>query len=174
MNEHKKPGHSSLRSHCDFFDRDGDGMLSPSDTFRGFRALGFGLLWSSFSVIVLHLFLALPSQDSWLSKDFYKINLKNIHKCKHGSDSQVSSSLPGLGLTFQVYDRNGMFDEARFNAMWKRSDPEDTGKLGIKQLINMMNANRDLFDIFGWMAVIMEWGAMWMLLHDKEVCQDSF
>ncbi|KAF8937800.1 hypothetical protein BGZ47_008856 [Haplosporangium gracile] len=49
-----------LQQHCSFFDSDGDGIIWPIDTFRGFHALRFNI------------FLSL---------------LARIHKDKHGSDS---------------------------------------------------------------------------------------
>lgn len=64
---------TALQSHVAFFDRDGDGIIWASDThvlslcviaiwtdafcsvsFAGFRALGFGLIFSVVSAIIIH------------------------------------------------------------------------------------------------------------------------
>eukprot|EP00611_Tribonema_gayanum_P009875 TRINITY_DN19750_c0_g1_i1.p2 TRINITY_DN19750_c0_g1~~TRINITY_DN19750_c0_g1_i1.p2 ORF type:complete len:115 (-),score=40.09 TRINITY_DN19750_c0_g1_i1:1426-1770(-) len=38
---------TALQKHCAYFDRDGDGVVSPGDTYRGFRALGCNPLVSA-------------------------------------------------------------------------------------------------------------------------------
>lgn len=61
---------TELQSHVAFFDRDGDGVIWPIDTyvprlglaslipkmysFRGLRAIGFNFLFALFSMIVIH------------------------------------------------------------------------------------------------------------------------
>ena len=37
-------GRTVMQQHCDFFDRDGDGVISCWDTYVGFRNLGMVLL----------------------------------------------------------------------------------------------------------------------------------
>ena len=76
-----------LQQHVDFFDENGDGAITPLETYRGFRALGFGFLFSLLSALGIHLGLSYPTVDGWLPDLLFRIYPKNIHKGKHGSDS---------------------------------------------------------------------------------------
>lgn len=55
----------------------------------GFRRLGFGVVVSSAAIAVIHGTFAYPSQDSWIPHPLLPINTKNMHRTKHGSDSEV-------------------------------------------------------------------------------------
>jgi len=69
-----------------FWDRDGDNVIWPADTFVGFRNLGFNGLLSFIAVLVIHGTFSYWSGDSWLPHPGFPIMLKNSHKTKHGSD----------------------------------------------------------------------------------------
>ncbi|KAF5634261.1 calcium-binding caleosin [Fusarium sp. NRRL 52700] len=43
-----------LQQHCDFFDKDHDGMIWPLDTFTGICKLGYGIILSFISVLDKH------------------------------------------------------------------------------------------------------------------------
>lgn len=58
----KKKSVSAVEKHVKFFDRYDRGIISPFDTFVGFRALGFNLLLSLFSAVVIHLGFSWPSK----------------------------------------------------------------------------------------------------------------
>ena len=70
-------------------DRDNDGVIYPWDTFVGFRRLGFNLLLSALAVPIVHGTFSLQSQNSWLIDPRLPIYIRNVHLCKHGSDSEV-------------------------------------------------------------------------------------
>lgn len=94
---------TALQKHVAFFDRDGDGMISPLDTWRGMRDLGYGWTLSLLATFVVHLFLSWPSNDTWIPRTL-NININNINRCRHGSDSQVrrrdgNSSFPEMRQT---------------------------------------------------------------------------
>lgn len=78
-----------LQQHCDFFDADGDGVIWPLDTFRGFYALGFGVFLSILSVLIIHLNFSYPTVPGILPDPFFRLFLDNVHKAKHGSDTGV-------------------------------------------------------------------------------------
>ncbi|KXS11185.1 hypothetical protein M427DRAFT_102634, partial [Gonapodya prolifera JEL478] len=77
-----------LQQHAEYFDRTGSGVLWPWDTYRGFRALGFNVIVSSLAGLVIG-FLGWWTQDSWVPHPLLPIYLKNIHRAKHGSDTEV-------------------------------------------------------------------------------------
>ena len=55
-------GYSVLQQHVLFWDRDGDGEIWPCDTWRGFRDLGFNILFSALAVLCINLALSLPTR----------------------------------------------------------------------------------------------------------------
>ena len=95
---------SVLEQHCAFFDPDRDGgtaetarpigaltsaVIWPLDTFRGFHALGYHLVWSVVAVFVIHSafsYFSLP-RHQWLPDPLFRIYLQRINRCKHGSDT---------------------------------------------------------------------------------------
>ena len=64
-----------LQQHCDFFDRDHDGILWPQDTLVGFYRLGFGVVLSIVSVFVIHANFSYPTCEGWLPDPFFRKNL---------------------------------------------------------------------------------------------------
>ncbi|KAM0917917.1 hypothetical protein ACQ4PT_009317 [Festuca glaucescens] len=43
-----------LQKHIAFFDRNKDGVIYPSKTYQGFRAIGCGVALSAFSAVFIH------------------------------------------------------------------------------------------------------------------------
>ena len=78
-----------LQQHCAFFDRDHDGVVWPLDTFRGLRALGFGLAACAAATLATHALFSYPTCSGALPDPLGRIWLERIHRCKHGSDSGV-------------------------------------------------------------------------------------
>jgi hypothetical protein len=68
------------------------GKIYPLDTYSGFRRIGFNIPLSMFAVLVIHGTFSYPSQDSWLPDPFLSVKTANIHRCKHGSDSESYDS----------------------------------------------------------------------------------
>lgn len=69
--------------------RNGDGVITLMETYEGLRAIRFGVIVSVLGTIVIHSFMSYPTQDSWIPDPTFPIYIKNIHRCKHGSDSEV-------------------------------------------------------------------------------------
>jgi peroxygenase len=96
-----------MQQHVSFFDPDRDGVIRPSDTFAGFRKLGFGILFSLIAMIFIHLNFAYPTQESWVPDPRMLIYVQRIHKNKHGSDTGS-------------YDKEGKFSPDHFEDMFTR------------------------------------------------------
>lgn len=106
-----------LQAHAAFFDFDGDGILSLSDTFKGMRATGFNVVLAALGTAIIHASFSLPTTPHvevrlpWflnfsrrrgtqsgqrqnpplfslrLPDPFLRVFISNVHKGKHGSDS---------------------------------------------------------------------------------------
>ncbi|RCV21117.1 hypothetical protein SETIT_4G112000v2 [Setaria italica] len=87
-----------LQRHVAFFDRDKDGVIYPSETYQGFRAIGCGVALSAASAVFINAGLGPSTKPENQKTPPFKfpIYVKNIHKGKHGSDSGV-------------YDANGRY-----------------------------------------------------------------
>jgi len=147
-------GMTPLQRHCAFFDRNGDGILTPWDTFASFRDLGYNLLMSIWGTAIVHLFLSYPTLDTWIPDPFFSIHLNNIHRCIHGSDSGA-------------YNNFGHLSTAPVDNFMALFDVESKSGLNFWQGWRMMKAQRDLNDPFGWLAAFFEWGFLWVLCADR-------
>lgn len=79
-------GISRQRAHCHLPCSWG----APSvNTPAGFRRLGFNLLISTLAVPFVHGSFSYPTLKSWIPDPRFPIYLDQIHRTKHGSDSEV-------------------------------------------------------------------------------------
>ncbi|KAK0625144.1 Caleosin related protein-domain-containing protein [Bombardia bombarda] len=143
-----------LQQHVLFWDRDGDGRISPWDTFVGFRDLGFSLIFSLLSMFIINVNFSYPTRlaYSYFPDPFFRVYVGGIHKAKHGSDSGT-------------YDKEGRFVPQMFEDMFSKWDTDNDGSLSASQLYNMTAGHRLAGDPFGWFAAIFEFGSTWLLLQ---------
>ncbi|KAJ4037351.1 hypothetical protein NW756_005644 [Fusarium oxysporum] len=139
-----------LQQHCDFFDKDHDGVIWPLDTFRGFYQLGYGIILSLISVLVIHGNFSYPTQSSLLPDPFFRIHIDNIHKDKHGSDTGT-------------YDTEGRFIPQKFEDMFSKY-AEGRDYLTIWDVSNLIKGQRLIADPIGWGGAFFEWLATYILL----------
>jgi len=170
-----------LQQHVTFFDRDKDGIIWPQDTYIGFRRLGFNILVSLFAAFIIHLSLSFRTVPGVLPDPLFRIWLDNIHKTKHGSDTNI-------------FDSEGRFTPQHFEdffekyssvypghpAVGKKGEEGSVGgdggpdqhpvmeqaKKGLTyyDFLRGWNSNRRLFDPIGWCAEFLEWTATYLLL----------
>ncbi|KAL6867402.1 hypothetical protein ACP4OV_015426 [Aristida adscensionis] len=148
-------GMSVLQQHVAFFDHNGDGIVYPWDTFRGLRAIGIGLPKSLMLGFLINLLMSYPTQPGWLPSLLLSIHIKNIHKAKHGSDSET-------------YDTEGRFDPAKFDAVFSKYGRTHPNALTQDELNSMLKANRNMYDFLGWIAAIAEWKLLYSVGKDKD------
>ncbi|KAF9042224.1 Caleosin [Panaeolus papilionaceus] len=146
---------TALQGHVAFFDADSDGIIWPSDTYRGFRDIKFGICLSMLSVLIIHFGFSWITQDSWIPDPFFRLKIKNMHRAMHGSSSGS-------------YTVTGEFDQARFNSIFDTYSSEPHTHLTFWEGVRMIRGNRNLFDFFGWFSACFEWLATWILLRDKD------
>ena len=65
------------------------GLIYPIDTFRGFRKIGFNPFLSFFAIFVIHGTFSYPSQPTWVPDPLLSLNTANMHRTKHGSDTET-------------------------------------------------------------------------------------
>lgn len=143
-----------LQQHCEYFDRDRDGILWPSDTFVGFHNLGFGFFLSLLALVIIHINFSYPTSSSWLPDPFFRINLLNIDRTKHGSDSDT-------------YDSQGRFRPQQFEDIFtKYADGAD--HLTIWTLLEQIKGQRNVSDPIGWGGAMFEWLATYLILWPED------
>ncbi|CAL4938305.1 unnamed protein product [Urochloa decumbens] len=148
-------GLSVLQQHAAFFDRNGDGIIYPWETFQGLRAIGCGLLVSFTGTILISLVLTHPTQPGWQPSPLFSIHIDNIHKAKHGSDSES-------------YDTEGRFDPSKFDAIFSKYGRTHPDALTKDELISMLKGNRNMYDFLGWVTAAGEWLLLYSVAKDTD------
>ncbi|KAJ6001210.1 hypothetical protein N7481_001619 [Penicillium waksmanii] len=150
----KCDGYSPLQQHILFWDRDGDGMIYPWDTYIGFRELGCNILFSMIATFIINVNFSYPTRlaYSWLPDPWFRVYITSIHKAKHGSDSGV-------------YDPEGRFVPQLFENLFSKRDKDRDGALTLRELFQLMHGHRCAADPFGWFAALFEWGTTWLLVQ---------
>jgi peroxygenase len=142
-----------LQQHVEFFDYDKDGVIWPWDTARGFRDIGYNPLISFLAPFFIHTGMSLPTQEGFPNL-LLPIHIKNIHKCKHGSDSGV-------------YDTEGRYVPQRFEELMSKYDKDNKGGLTYKELMDMTSEQSNLYDWFGRTASFLEWTVTYAGFKDE-------
>ncbi|XP_066388475.1 peroxygenase-like [Miscanthus floridulus] len=148
-------GMSVLQQHVAFFDRNGDGIVYPWETFKGMRAIGCGFFTSLVLGFFINLVMSYPTQPGWLPSLLLSVHIKNIHKAKHGSDSET-------------YDTEGRFDPSKFDAIFSKYGRTHPDALTKDEMNLMLKANRNIYDFLGWIAAIGEWHLLYSVAKDKD------
>ncbi|XP_059649697.1 probable peroxygenase 4 [Cornus florida] len=143
-----------LQKHVAFFDRDKDGIIYPWETFQGFRAIGCGYFLSSFAAIFINAGLSGKTRPGKFPSLLFPIEIKNIQRAKHGSDSGV-------------YDSEGRFVPSKFNEIFNKHAHTNENTLTSDELMGLLKANRDPKDYGGWLASYTEWKILYVLCKDK-------
>ena len=83
---------SVMQQHCLYWDRDGDGIIWPQDTWLGFRELGFNVVFTFLAVVIIHSALSLPTRCACLPSSFGR-TWANAHKGLRCLTSQTHFSV---------------------------------------------------------------------------------
>ncbi|KAF1889384.1 hypothetical protein Lal_00024709 [Lupinus albus] len=120
------PAQNALQKQVAFFDRNHDGVIYPWETFQGFRAIGFGIILSTFAAKYINSALSLTTRPGKFPSILFPIEVKNIQRAKHGSDTGV-------------YDTEG-----------SKHAKKHSNALTYDELLEMIKANRVPGDYKGW------------------------
>lgn len=143
-----------LQKHVAFFDQNNDGIIYPWETFRGFREIGCGLLLSSVAAVFINMGLSAKTRPGKYPSLLFPIEIKNIHKAKHGSDSGV-------------YDTEGRFVNSKFEEMFAKHAHTNSSALTSDEVKGLLKSNREPKDYKGWLAAYTEWKILYILCKDE-------
>nr|XP_048318088.1 probable peroxygenase 4 isoform X2 [Ziziphus jujuba var. spinosa] len=147
-----------LQKHVAFFDRNHDGLIYPWETFRGFRAVGCGIPLSIAGATLINIGFSQKTRPGKFPSLLFPIDIKYIHTCKHGSDSDT-------------YDAQGRFDPVKFEDIFRKHAHTNSDALTSDELMEMLKANRDPKDYKNWLVSWSEWKLLYSLGKDKnEAC----
>ncbi|KAI4357575.1 hypothetical protein L6164_001514 [Bauhinia variegata] len=144
-----------LQKHVSFFDRNHDGIIYPWETFEGFRAIGCGIGLSIGAALFINIGLSQKTRPGKFPSPLLPIEIKNIHKAKHGSDSGV-------------YDHEGRFVPSKFQEIFKKHARTHSDALTSDELKEFLKENREPKDFKGWLAAYSEWKILYELCKDKK------
>ncbi|KAL3644724.1 putative peroxygenase 4 [Castilleja foliolosa] len=144
-----------LKKHVMFFDRNNDGLIYPSETFQGFRAIGAGLLLSSVGAVFINVGFSRKTRPGKSFSIHFPIEVENIKLAKHGSDTGV-------------YDKEGRFVPSKFEEIFIKHARTHQDALTSDELNNLLKSNRERNDFAGWLAAFAEWKLLYYLCKDKK------
>ncbi|CAL1697937.1 unnamed protein product [Somion occarium] len=153
-----------LQQHLDFFDLNHDNIITPLETFIGFRRLGWNIVLAMMAVSIIHIGFSYGTQNSWVPDPLFRILTENIHKAKHGSDSTT-------------FDNEGRWKAQGFEDLFakygqKYESKDGSGEtqwgLTFTQALGVINGQRVAFDFFGIFASLFEWFAVYLTLWPED------
>lgn len=143
-----------LQKHAAFFDRNKDGVIYPWETFRGFRAIGAGVVLSTVAAAFINGFLGPKTRTAIIPSPLLPIYVKNISKGKHGSDTGA-------------YDAEGRFAPSKFEEIFQKYALSHSNALTSEELSSMLRANRVPKNYGGWLGALVEWKILYLLCKDE-------
>lgn len=152
--DHNNNGMSVLQQHVAFFDKDKDGIIYPTDTYEGFRAIGFNIPFSLLSAVVINVAFSYYTLPGWIPSLKFPLYIENIHRGKHGSDTES-------------YDTEGRFVPSKFDAIFSKYAIKHQDKLTFWEIQCMLKANRNSNDFLGWAAAELEWVTLYVISKNK-------
>ncbi|KAL2998674.1 hypothetical protein AAZX31_09G113500 [Glycine max] len=147
-------GENVLQKHAAFFDLNKDGVIYPWETFKGLREIGTGVLLSVGGAIFINVFLSQSTRPGKFPSILFPIEIKNIQRGKHGSDTGV-------------YDTEGRFVPSKFEEIFNKHAHTHPNALTYDELTEMIKANREPKDFSGRIGSVVEWKILYKLAKDK-------
>ncbi|CAL5019436.1 unnamed protein product [Urochloa decumbens] len=148
-------GATELHMHAAFFDRNGDGVVTPSETYGAFRALGFGFSVSTSSAAFINGALGSKCRPENATLSKLDIYIEDIQNGKHGSDTGS-------------YDAEGRFVPEKFEEIFAKHAKTVPDALTSDEIDQLLQANRQPGDYSGWAAAEGEWKTLYSLGKDKD------
>ena len=148
-----------LQKHVAFFDRNHDGTITVGETYAGCRALGMQRVPSAIVAILINGGMGWGTSGGILPT--LNVSVANIQRGMHGSDSEV-------------YDADGKFDARKFDAFFSRWDKDGDDHWSWSEFWDRANAQRDIWDVFGRVASIAEFGLVFVIAgEDGKISRET-
>jgi hypothetical protein len=144
-----------MQQHVAFWDQDGDGIIWPTDTFRGMWQMGYNTVWCLIGTLIINCGFSYFASSSWIPDPLFRIEVAKIHGAKHGSTT----------LTF---DNEGRFVPIRFEEIFSKYDRENKGGITFRDGLRMLRGNRNLWDFVGWLAAFVEFVLTYLLIWPED------
>lgn len=147
---------TALQKHLAFFDSNADAKVTVAETYRGLRLLNLA------PPFALPAAMSINGAMATATAGYPSLTLRipSIEAGIHGSDTGI-------------YDDNGEFDPKKFESWFTTWDKDHDGALNLKELVQRLYKEEDLFDVFGVIASGGEFGALYLLAsHDGKVSKE--
>lgn len=148
---------TALQRHCAFYDRDCDGIITLTDTFRSLKALGFNIILSLTGTLIIHLTMSYQTSPTWIPSIWMPIYLERINRCHHGSSTKAYDFI-GNVVSYPAVEN-----------VFIQFDAKKQGGLNYWQLLWMIWNLRDSFDPFGWILSVFWWTALFILASNHGI-----
>ncbi|KAF7094762.1 hypothetical protein CFC21_097045 [Triticum aestivum] len=148
---------TALQKHVSFFDRNKDGIITPTETFEGFVAIGCDVAYSRDSASSVHAALGPITSPVDAPLPHINIHIGLIHRAMHGSDS---GALDAKGSC--------RFVPQKFKEIFIKHAKARPDALTSSEVEEMILANRDPLDPRSWSAPVNEWGLTYKLASDRD------
>jgi peroxygenase len=151
-----RPTDTTLQRHASFFDDNGDRGIDLAECTRGLKALGMPIGVAEAAALAIVAPLSAQTRGSLLAMN---IDIENIHKGKHDSDTGI-------------LDRRGRFNSRRFAKVFGAHatvDRDGAKAFTAAELTRMIIANHET--IPGSVAAMAEWQLLLALAADTRVVE---
>jgi len=146
---------TALQKHAEFFDRDKDGIITPSEMFEGYVAIGCDVEYARATAASVSAGVGAITSPVDAPLPHLSIYVEFIHKAMHGSDTGA-------------YDAKGRFVPEKFEEIFTKHAKVRPDALTSMEIEEMILANRDPLDPQSWAAPEKEWGLIYKLASDNE------
>ncbi|CAL5037894.1 unnamed protein product [Urochloa decumbens] len=146
---------TALQKHAEFFDRNKDGIITASEIFEGFVAIGCDAEFARATAASLSAGLGPITSPVDAPLPHLSIYVEYVHRAMHGSDTGA-------------YDAKGRFVPEKFEEIFTKHAKMSPDALTSMEVQEMILANRDPLDPQSWSASEREWGLIYKLASDKQ------
>ncbi|XP_066372005.1 probable peroxygenase 4 [Miscanthus floridulus] len=146
---------TALQKHVDFFDRNKDGIITTSELFEGYVAIGCDAVFARKQAASVSAGVGPKTSPDDAPLPHLSIYVEYIHKAMHGSDTGA-------------YDAEGRFVPPKFEEIFTKHAKVRPDALTSEEIEEMILANRDPLDPQSWSAPEGEWGLIYKLASDKQ------
>jgi len=117
--------------------------------------IGWSIPLTIFATGFILFALSFPTSPTSFPDPFFRIWISRAYKANHGSDS----------LTF---DNEGRFRPQMFEDIFTKYDTSQKGGLTWDDVTEFLKGQRQVWDIFGWVATWFEWTVTYQLIAPED------